>query len=110
MKQWWTGWSAWGEVAAWHDNLWEYGWDGIYSYSYDEYLALEIAGNACCCGQLDVFIYNWFDTEQVGVFMDWAETVVGMRLGIGSNTTLIFTLYLSPGGLDYLVFGTGLVW
>ncbi len=109
-EQWWTGWSAWGEIAAWHDNLWEYGWDGIWSYDDDEYIALEIAGDACCGRPFEAFIYNWFDTEQVGVFMDWDQTIAGMLLGIAPNTTLAFTIYVSPGGLDYLVFGTELAW
>lgn len=109
-EQWWTGWSARGEIAAWHDQLWEYGWDDLWSADNEEYLALEIAGDSCCGGQFNVFIYNWFDIEQTGVFMDWADTIVGMRLGIGSNTTLIFTIYVSPDGLYDIAVGMDLVW
>ena len=109
-EQWWTGWSAWGEIAAWHDQLWEYGWNDLWSTDYEEYFALEIAGEACCGGQFDLFIYNWFDIEQTGAFMDWAETVAGMRLGVGANTTLIFTIYVSMDGFDYIAVGMDFVW
>ncbi|MFC2105358.1 hypothetical protein ACFLS0_01180 [Candidatus Bipolaricaulota bacterium] len=111
-EQEWAGWTAWGEIAAWQDNLWEYGWDTVISdYSdYDEYLALEIAGDSCCGGQFDMFIYNWFDIEQTEAFMDWAETIAGLRLGIGSNTTLIFTLYVSIDGLEWIDVGMDFVW
>jgi hypothetical protein len=109
-QQWWDGWTAWGEIAAWHDVLWEYGWDGIWDSENEEYFALEIAGGSCCAGRFDVFIYNWFDIEQTGVFMDWYETIAGVRLGIGSNTTLILTLFVSSGGDNYVDVGMDFVW
>jgi hypothetical protein len=109
-QQWWAGWSAWGEIAAWHDILWTYGWDDLWSMDPEEYFALEIAGDVCCGGRFDVFIYNWFNIEQTDVFMDWDQTVAGMRLGIGLHTTLIFTVYASSEGDNYVAVGVDFVW
>jgi hypothetical protein len=109
-QQWWAGWSAWGEIAAWHDILWTYGWDDLWSTDPEEYFALEISGDSCCGGRFDVFIYNWFDIEQTGVFMDWYETIAGVRLGIGSKTTLIFTLFVSAYDCSYVDVGVDFVW
>jgi hypothetical protein len=110
-EQWWVGWTASGEIAAWHDNLWEYGWDGRQLWGVEEYFALEIDGDACCGGQFDAFFYTWFDIDAIDLFMDWVLTVAGVRLGIATNTTLIFTMFVSPfDELNRLVLGSEFVW
>lgn len=59
---------------------------------------------------MDAFVYTWFDTDLTAAFMDWAETVVGIRAGVGSNTTLLLTVYLDEGGLDGFYVGAEFVW
>ncbi|MFC2078201.1 hypothetical protein ACFLTM_05265 [Candidatus Bipolaricaulota bacterium] len=109
-EQYWHGWTTWGEIEPYDANLWLYVWDGVFLPSYEEYIAIEIDGDACCGGSLDAFLYAWFDTDQTTAFMDWAETVLGIRAGVGSNTTLLLTVYLDGGGLDGFYVGAEFVW
>jgi len=109
-EQWWSGWTSWGGIAPWHENHWDYSWQGIWVDDFDEYLAVEISGDSCCGGRFDAFVYTWFDTEQTGAFMDWAMTVVGLRGGIGSNTTLMLNVFLDQHGLNWLEVGVNFVW
>lgn len=109
-EQYWNGWTTWGEIEPYDANLWLYAWDGDFLPSYEEYIAIEIDGDACCGGSLDAFVYAWFDTDQTGALMDWAETVVGIRAGIGSNTTLLLNVYLDEGGLRGFFVGAEFVW
>ena len=99
---WWWGFTPWGEIV---DSYTSGGFLCIWDDTFDEYIALEIDGDSCCGGLFDAWIYNWFDTDQVGTFMDWAETVIGLDIGIGSNTTLIFHTGLTADGLEFLDFG-----
>ncbi len=98
----WWGFTPWGEIVDdYTSDLFWCIWDD----EFDEYIALEIDGDSCCGGLFDAWIYNWFDTDQTGAFMDWAETVIGLDIGIGSNTTLIFHAGLMADGIEFLDFG-----
>jgi len=66
---------------------------------------LEIDGDTCCGGAFNAWVYNWFDSDQVGGFMDWAEAVIGVDVGIGSNTTLTIQSILSSNGIKLLRIG-----
>jgi len=69
-----------------------------------------VSGESCCGGNYGLFIYNWFDTERATAFMDWVVTVIGMRIGIGSNTTLMMNAFLYEDGLAELDLGFEFVW
>lgn len=99
---WWWGFTPWGEIV---ESYTSGGFLCIWDDDFNEYIALEIDGDSCCGGLFDAWIYNWFYTDQVGTFMDWAETVIGLDIGIGSNTTLIFHTGLTADGLEFLDFG-----
>jgi len=109
-EQHWSGWTAWGEIEPYDTHLWLYGWDGVFYPGYEEYIAIEVNGEACCGGSIDAFVYAWFDTDQTAAFMDWAETIVGIRVGVGSNTRLMLNVYLDEGGLDGVVLGAEAIW
>ena len=109
-EQSWSGWTSWGDIAPWHANHRDYSWQRTWNDDYDEYVALLLTGDACCGGALDAFVYNWFDTDQTDAFMDWAESVIGIRTGIGTNTTLMLNVFLDNGGLHELEVGVDFVW
>jgi len=107
----WGLWSHWGDVLPYHWQLREYG--GHYELDYDdyeEYFAIEVSGDSCCGSSFDVFVYSWFDTDQTGAFMDWEETVVGIQVGVGQNTTVRLVTFLDADGLDQLDLIVGFVW
>jgi len=106
----WNGWTAWGGIEPMHMQFGAFWWQTLYSMDYEEYVAIEVSGESCCGGDFDVFIYTWFDTEQTGAFLDWAETVLGGRIGVGTNTTLHLKVFLDAGGLDELDLGFEFVW
>lgn len=82
-----------------------------WNLDYDEYFAIEVDGDSCCGGLFDAWIYSWFDVDQPGtVFMDWAETVVGVDVVVGSNTTLAFHTGLKNMGLNFLDIGIKFIW
>lgn len=106
----WSGWTAWGEIEPMHSQFGAFWWGTLFSTDYEEYIAIEVSGESCCGGNFDAFLYNWFDTEQTGAFMDWAETVVGLRVSISSNSTLFLNVFLDAGGLSELDLGFEFIW
>ena len=93
-----------------HMQFGSFWWGTLYSADYEEYIAIEVSGESCCGGSFDAFIYNWFDTEQTGAFMDWAETVFGVRISLGSNSKLFLNVFLDAGGLNELDLGFEFIW
>lgn len=79
----------------------------VYNIGYDEYFGVFIDGDSCCGGVFDVWIMNWFEDSQTGGFMDWAETVGNLSIGIGSNTTLNLKISLTAPGLPLGFGGLG---
>ena len=82
----------------------------VSSAEYDEYFGIEVDGDACCGGPFDGWVYNWFDTgDGTGIF-DWEETVCNLKIGIGSNVTLLFKISLTNSGLNWSKVGLDFVW
>jgi hypothetical protein len=106
----WGGWTAWGEIAPWHPNLRDHGWDDVWNDDYEEYIAIEVNADICCGSPAGFFVYNWFDMEQTDAFMDWAETVIGLRMGVGTGRTLILNVFMQADGLDKFVLGLDMTW
>ena len=49
-----------------------------------------------------MWVFNWFDVDQnATAFMDWSETIAGMEIGVGRNTTLYLSLSLNGDGLNW---------
>jgi len=93
---------------------WAYSAAGMccYNTAYNEFIGLEIDGDACCGGAFDVGIYNWFTSVAQGsaaavggTLFDWQETTASLAVGIGSNTTLKTSLSLHNAGLNWIKVG-----
>jgi len=96
---------SYGDVASVAAG-WAYGSGGVccYNTDYNEFIGLEIDGDACCGGAFDVGIYNWFNAGGTNLF-DWQETTASIAVGIGSNTTLKASLSLHNAGLNWFKVG-----
>ena len=77
---------------------------------YDEYFALEIAGDSCCGGSYAFSTFAWFDTGNSTGLFDWSETRVKLSVGIGSNTTIDFGMSAKQTGMNWFRLGTEVVW
>jgi len=99
--------SPWGEVFTYGTVIPSCQWNR----DYDEFFAIEVDGDSCCGGLFDAWIYSWFDVDQPGTaFMDWAETVIGVDVMIGSNTTFAFHAGLKSTDLNFLDIGIKFIW
>lgn len=99
----WFGFTWWGEIgSSFSDPFFT---NCSWNYESEEYIALEIDGDTCCGGAFNAWVSNWFDSDQVGGFMDWAKAIIGLDVGIGFNTTLAIHSILSPNGIVFLDIG-----
>jgi hypothetical protein len=98
------GWTAAGALSEYAACWVDYEPDMEMS-RYDEYFAILVDGDACCGGAFSVSVFNWFDDNQVGAFMDWVDTRAAISVGIGSNTTISSSFSLTAGGLNWVIMG-----
>jgi len=101
-----------GYVAEWGFTLegglapadsWSVAEGCVYAFElgYDEFFGIWIDGDSCCGGAFDVGIINFFDTGQIGVLFDWAETVATFEIGVGTNVTVGLSISVKADGLQW---------
>jgi len=119
-----SSWSTWQENMGEAMSVYAFGETGdvigygdvfvpsscVYSGDYEEYLGVEIAGEACCSAPFHAWVYSWFDLDGTDAMFDWAETVAFVECAVGSHSGFFGKVSYVDTGLNWFRVGVTAAW